>query len=485
MMTRVLAPGALFLIVVASGLAGLPGVSPPSALALDEAERLWTVGSRAFDDGLYGLSARMLGRLIDQFPGDARAGEATLLLGKARLSLGAGQPAIEAFRLAQRLTPVPGRPGEAKFWEGEALFRMKRFDDARDVYEQVLADRESSAVAPEALYGLAWSNLELKKRDAAIADFRRLLAAYPDHPTAPSAAFYLARTLVDTKRPADAAPVLRSFASKYPGHRLAPDARYLLGQALLASGETRDGLAELRGFIQAYPAHELAPQARRLVADTVAKKGTKAEQAEEYKRLLAQSPPSADALYDAGVIASQLGRPRDAEVAWARLRKEFPDHALASRAALELAQAAFARSAFKDASSLAQAAARSGEDAVRGEALVLLGESELRLKRYPTAYQAFQQAIELPGQEAALRFRALAGSGLVMEEQRQWAQAAKYYDEVAARSPDKTLRAWAKERRAAIASKLKTAPDARTAPRSVAPAPRKAPPAETRQGARS
>jgi len=40
---------------------------------------------------------------------------------------------------------------------------------------------------------------------------------------------------------------------------------------------------------------------------------------------------------------------------------------------------------------------------------------------------------------------------------------------VAAKSPDKTLRAWAKERRAAIAAKLKPAPDGKGAPKSSSP----------------
>ncbi len=47
-----------------------------------------------------------------------------------------------------------------------------------------------------------------------------------------------------------------------------------------------------------------------------------------------QTPPTAEALYDAGVIAGRLGRTRDQEAAWRRLRKEFPNHALAARAGL-------------------------------------------------------------------------------------------------------------------------------------------------------
>ena len=120
---------------------------------------------------------------------------------------------------------------------------------------------------------------------------------------------------------------------------------------------------------------------------------------------------------------------------------------------------------------------------MRAEALVLLGESELRLKRYATAYQAFQLAVEAPGQEPALRFRSLAGIGLVMEEQRQWAQAAKYYEEVAAKSPDTTLRNWAKERRSAVAAKLKPDPKPKsgTTPKSAAPGPKKSSAAPARR----
>jgi len=155
----------------------------------------------------------------------------------------------------------------------------------------------------------------------------------------------------------------------------------------------------LRTFVAAYPGHELASPARRAVVDTYLKQGKKAELTEEYKKLMAQSPAAADALYDAGVIAQRLGRGRDANAAWARLRKEFPEHALSARASLDLAQAAFGKNAFKDAATLARVASKSSEEPVRAEALVLLGESELKLRRYTAALQAFQTAAAAPGQD--------------------------------------------------------------------------------------
>jgi TolA-binding protein len=285
--------------------------SKPAAHALDDAERLWTVGARAFEDGLYDLSIRMLDRLVDRFPTDPHVGEASLLIGQARLSQKGFQPALDAFRRAQGLTPPPGQAGEPRFWEAETLFRMKRFADAHDLYERVVAEHGSSPVAADAL-SMAWRGAISSSRERSRG--RRFPPAslrYPEHRSAPSATFYLARTLVDLKRPDEAVALLRAFPTKYPGHRLAPDSRYLLGQALVASGDSKEGLSELRAFAANYPNHDLAPQARRLAADAVMKKGSKAEQENEYKQLLAQSPPTAEGLYDAGVIASKLGRPRE------------------------------------------------------------------------------------------------------------------------------------------------------------------------------
>jgi hypothetical protein len=99
----------------------------------------------------------------------------------------------------------------------------------------------------------------------------------------------------------------------------------------------------------------------------------------------------------------------------------------------------------------------------------------LKLKRPGPAHQAFQAAVEAAGaQDSATRFRALAGSGLALEEQGKLADSLRYYDQVAADAPDKELRAWAKARRAAVAAQLK--------PVATKPAPKPVKPAETKSG---
>src|SRR5262245_59074232 len=118
--------------------AGIFAGWPGTAVALEESDRVWLVGSRTFDDGLYPLARRMLERFVERFPADRRAPEASLLLGKTRFAQKAYQPALEAFRDAGRASTPPGRPGEVRFWEAETLFRMNRYAEARDLYAQVV-----------------------------------------------------------------------------------------------------------------------------------------------------------------------------------------------------------------------------------------------------------------------------------------------------------------------------------------------------------
>lgn len=433
-------------------------LAPSSASAQGEADRLWLVGSQAFADQLYPLARRVLERFVQRYPEDSRLAEATLLLGQARLTLGDLAQALEAFRRAQRFTPRPGRPEEARFWEGETLFRMKRYQEARAVYDALLAANAASPLAPDALYAYAWCELELRRPDPAMTAFRQLLETWPEHALAPSATYHLARTLIELKRPDDATALLAPFAARYPNHRLLPEARYLLGWSRLAAAKTDAGVADLRAFIADYPTHELAPQARRALTGALLKQGKKSDLAEEYRSLVSQSPPTAEALYDAGRIAEKLGRSKDAEAVWKRLRSEFPAHVLAKRGSLELARAAFSRNQLREAVALAQAASESDEAEVRLEAFLLVGESEIKAKRFQAALKAFDAALAIASRDSALRFRALAGSGLAHEGLHHWAEAAARYEKVAGASPDPTLKEWAKARLSAVRARSTSQP---------------------------
>jgi len=405
-------------------------VSP--AAAIEEADRLWLVGERAFADGLYPAARRALERFVAQYPKDARLPEAVLLLGKARLQTGDAAAAVEAFKRAEALTPPPGRPQESQFWEAEALFRLKRFADARAAYDAVMRADAAGPLAPDALYGRSWSDLELKRPEAAVA----------------------------------------GFPTKYPASPLVADARFWSGWIKSTGSDPRGGVADLRAFLAASPNHAQAANARRLIAQSLARYGDRDELLDAYKTLMEQTPPTADALYNAAQIAMRLARPRDQEAAWKRLSAEFPDHPLTRRMALDLASAAFKQKSWKSAVTYATQAAHSDDDAVKSEAWLLVGESELKQKRFGPAAKAFETVGTVSEVEGSVKFRALAGLGLAREEQQEWKAALTAYEAVANRSPDATLRDWARERAGAVKTRLANKPAAPAAP-ATKPAPKK------------
>ena len=443
--------------IVSASAALLLAVSSASpALALEESERLWLVGSGAFADGLYPLARRVLERFVADHPRDPHVPDAVLLLGKARLNVGDAAAALESFRLAQSFMPPPGQRLEAELWEGEALLRLKRFAEARGAYDQILRTDATSPLAADALYGSGLAELELKRPEAAATAFRDLLQTWPEHRMAPSAAFSLATALVELKRFSEALPLLETFAAKYPGHKHVPSAQYLLGVTRVQMGDRRAGVADLRAFVEKYPSHDLAQSARRLTADTLVRFGDREELQETYKTLIAQTPPTPEALYDAASLAGRLGRTKDQETAWRKVVAAFPSHPLGRRAALDLSTLAFKRKDWKESASLARAAGESEEDAVKAEGWLQAGEAELKLKRFPAAAKAFEASVAVKSAEAAVRYRAFAGLGLAREEQKEWKAALTAY-EAASRTPDAALRDWAHQRVAAMKSRLSNA----------------------------
>jgi TolA-binding protein len=351
------------------------------------------------------------------------------------------------------MSPSPAEAHELRFWEAEALFRLKRYVDARSAYDDVIRTDASAPFAADALYGYGWTELELKRPEPAVTAFREFLSTWPQHPHAASATYQLARALVELKRYSEALPLLTSFAGKFPNDRLAPDVEYLLAWSRLQSGDTKTGLAEMRRFVDAHPSHPQAGEGRKLIAKALPKTGSRGELQETYATLIQQSPASAESLAEAVSVGSRLSR-KEQDAAWRKLRTEFPDDPVTHKTALDLATAAFKRKSWKEAVDYAEIAAKTADDAVRAEAWLLAGESDLKLKRFPSAAKAFEAVGDATNADPSVRFRALAGLGLAREEQKNWRAALTAYESVAAKSPDPSLREWARERAAAVKARL-------------------------------
>src|SRR2546426_12188296 len=86
----------------------LVALPAPSALALDEAARLWLVRERAVGDGLHALARRTPERFVAENPHDARMSSAVFLLGRTRPAPGDAASALEGLPRLRTLPPAGG-----------------------------------------------------------------------------------------------------------------------------------------------------------------------------------------------------------------------------------------------------------------------------------------------------------------------------------------------------------------------------------------
>jgi TolA-binding protein len=423
----------------------------PSAAAPSAADRLWAVGTGAFEDGLYELAARELGRFAQAAPADARRGDGAYLRGRALFALGRYAEALAEFEAAESYPVTRAATGEPMFWQGESLFRLRRIEEARDRYARFLAMKPASPHVAEALYARGMADLELGHPDTAVGAFLEFLRDHATHERAPIVAYSAARELVRAKRFDEALPVLAPYASRYPRSPYLVEARYLLGVTQLELGRA-EGVRTLEQFLAQSPTGELAVTARLLVAEAQTKAGRLREALEHYLALVRAAPTHAlapQALYQAGDLALRLGRVAEAEAAWGALRRDFPQHALAGPAGLATARLHERRKQWEQALETAQWVAdlRGPE---RPDALLIVGQSALQLRRNPESAQAYHTAMAEAPPGSKRYFEGLAGLAAALEAATDREGAKRAYREIVDAAPDAELIRWARARLQAL-----------------------------------
>ena len=421
---------------------------PPVWAAQPEADRLWRVGEGAFRDGLWEVARRHLERLNDTFPDDAHRPQALFLLGKTGLALGDGEKALHAFRQARTLDPTLNGSEAVTFWEAEALFKLRRFEEARDTYlASAMASPPGEFVA-EALYGAAWSEMESGRQQDAIVLFRQLLQSHPTHPLAGTATLDLAREYLARQQWNSAATLLRPFPGTFPQHPKLAEARYLLALADLKRGVREAALTGFERFLTLHPRDPLAAEARLLLARELATQGKGKEALGHYRafvRDFPENPLLPRALLEEGTLARKLSQPKEASTAWQRLVAMAPADPLARQAALELATLALKEARYTQALYWAEKARLAQERDVREEAWLIEGEAYLRLGQPQAAVDVFKVVLK-GGAKNPRYYRALARSGVAEEALGAREKAVANYQEVVAGAKDPELVRWARDR---------------------------------------
>ncbi len=372
---------------------------------LSEAEKVLTGSSTQSDAPLADLTlmrqgaiASQLGnsdhaaafyrKLIAEFPTSTQASNARFLLGHIDLQAGRSDQAIAYFReVVQSDSPASAdaahslakvlvqqnRNAEAievlqaaveRFKEGPALLELQmdladvfskipdRNDDARKIYEQIANGSPDSSQAPQAVYNLAFNELETGRYREAQQWAERFLTRYPSDPLRSDVAYVAAESLLKQGQHTGAAEALgklietdRTNANSDLWKLRQGMALYLAGDYELAAQNTEKLIGQLSESVQKAEAQFIAG-ASHLYQEHLdsAIRFLEASYATDI-----QWSSADEVLLLLGEAYQRQNKSSDARRALMRLLDEHPSSRLEVQAQYKLAQLAAAEGEYPDA----------------------------------------------------------------------------------------------------------------------------------------
>ena len=105
------------------------------------------------------------------------------------------------------------------------LSKESKHKDAFNTYDKFLKDYPNSSSAPDAMYGLGYSQFALKNYKTSIATQQKLIDTYADSPKVPDAMFNMANSQIQLGLVPGAKKTLRDLIAKFPNSELTPTAQ--------------------------------------------------------------------------------------------------------------------------------------------------------------------------------------------------------------------------------------------------------------------
>ncbi len=105
------------------------------------------------------------------------------------------------------------------------LSKEAKHKDAFNAYDKFLKDYPTSALVPEAQYGLGYTQFALKNYKSAITSQQKMITQYPESAKVPDAMMNMANSQIQLGQVASAKKTLRDLIAKFPDSEVTPTAR--------------------------------------------------------------------------------------------------------------------------------------------------------------------------------------------------------------------------------------------------------------------
>ncbi|MGB4812240.1 MAG: tol-pal system protein YbgF [Methylophilaceae bacterium] len=137
----------------------------------------------------------------------------------------ANTPTTVAAATAPTASPNKGTQEYQVLELANGLTREAKYKDAFNAYDKFLKDYPTSALVPEAQYGLGYSQYAMKNYKSAIATQQKMVSQYPASSKVPEAMMNIANGQIQLGQVPNAKKTLRELIAKFPGSSVTPTAQ--------------------------------------------------------------------------------------------------------------------------------------------------------------------------------------------------------------------------------------------------------------------
>jgi len=332
---------------------------------------------------------------------------------------------------------------------GDAYYNLKQYDSARVYYQRVIKEYPSSLLVADALSGLQYTyeaegkpagalaeiekvirdkpagapeeELLLKKGDilfgqgdfaGAIGEYQRVLAMKTAPLVKGKALYQLGRSYEQEDNPLRAISFYEQVPTEAPGTDIIPQAALALGLAHLKAKHYARAADALKDFGRRFP----------------------------------DSPLLAEAQYQLGTALSNTADKEGAAAQFGLLIRDHPGDIFADRSRLRIAQIDHDRKKNQAAIDTLSGVVNRRSDDIAAEALLMIGDNYLSMKRTKDALQAYEDVIRQYTEFPRIVERARLGEGECYEKLHDTQRARSTYEGIRTAAVDPGVRKEAEDR---------------------------------------
>lgn len=135
---------------------------------------------------------------------------------------------IESAAVAPPVSPVAVVVEEKDvkaFAEADSLSKSAKHKEAFAAFDSFLKEYPNSKLAPDALYGMGYSQFALKNYKSSIATQQKVIDLHAESPKVPDAMYSMANSQIQLGQVTNAKKTLRDLVVKYPDAEVTPNAQ--------------------------------------------------------------------------------------------------------------------------------------------------------------------------------------------------------------------------------------------------------------------